>query len=144
MADAVRFFDGGLKVDTRGSVSFVNGFAFEKVKRFYIVRNRTTKIVRAFHGHMKEAKYALVLSGSILLCVVKLTNSHKPSKRTTVKKIVLRASKPQVVYIPPGYANGFQALERGSTVMFFSTRTLAQSLKDDFRFPADYWGDVWR
>ena len=93
---------------------------------------------------MKEAKYVYVVTGSILLCTVLLDDGKSPSKDNKVERFILKAGEPQIVYIPPSYANGFRALEPNSKVIFFSTVTLEESQKDDFRFPADYWGKkVW-
>ena len=145
MANKVKIIEGGLEVDDRGNLKFANDFNFKNVKRFYQVKNYSTKTIRAFHGHKKEEKYAYVTSGSILLCVVKLTNYKKPSKKVTVERIVLSESKPQIVYIPSGYANGFKTLEKDSSIVFFSTSSLKKSKKDDYRYPYDYWGkDIWK
>lgn len=143
--ESVRLIRGNTGTDVRGSVSFVNGFSFPGIKRFYVVENASSKVIRAFHGHMKEAKFVYVLAGSIVLCAVRLTDKKAPSKKVAVRKMVLSAKEPTVAYIPQGFANGFRALERGTKVVFFSTATLAESLKDDYRFPADYWGNgVWK
>ena len=135
---------GGVSQDERGTVKFINEFNFRKVKRFYQVENVNTKIIRAFHGHMKEAKYVYVVSGSILLCAVFLDDDKNPSKENTVERFTLKANIPQIVYIPPSYANGFKTIEPNTKVIFFSTSTLQESNKDDVRFPPDYWGKkVW-
>ncbi|EKD44060.1 MAG: hypothetical protein ACD_72C00011G0003 [uncultured bacterium] len=60
-------------------------------------------------------------------------------------RTVLSARKPQILYIPPGFANGFIALEPDTKVIFFSTSTIIEAQKDDYRYPADYWGkDIWK
>lgn len=139
-----KIINGNLRADERGVVKFVNDFNFETVKRFYQVENADLKIIRAFHGHMKESKYVYVVSGSILLCAVYLDNAKNPSKGNKVERFVLKASNPQIIHIPPSYANGFKALESSAKVIFFSTSTLEESMKDDYRFPPDYWGkEVW-
>lgn len=127
--------NGGLSVDDRGRVSFVNDFDFKDVKRFYLVSNHSKGFVRAWHGHEKEAKYIFVVKGSILVGAVPL-GGELP------ERYVLSADKPQVLYIPAGYANGFKTLTEGARVMFFSTATLEESKDDDIRFPADEW-DIW-
>ena len=139
-----QILNGGIAVDDRGSVRFVNDFSFKNVKRFYQVENLNTNVIRAFHGHMKEAKYVYVTQGTVLLNIVHLDTIKKPSKKEPVMKFVLSAAKPQVLYIPPQFANGFKSLEPHTKIMFFSTSTLEDSLKDDYRFPVDYWGsDIW-
>lgn len=140
----IKIINGDSRSDGRGTVRFVNDFNLKGVKRFYQVENIDTKIIRGFHGHMVEAKYVYVVSGLILFCAVFLDNEKNPSKKQKVKKFLLKADKPQIVYVPPSFANGFKALESDTRVIFFSTLTLKQSLKDDYRFPFDYWGkDVW-
>jgi dTDP-4-dehydrorhamnose 3,5-epimerase-like enzyme len=131
---------GALFADDRGTLRFVNDFSFKEVKRFYQVENFSLATIRAFHGHMKEAKYVYVSSGSIILCAVQLDQAKDPSKTAPVQRMVLSAAKPEVVYIPPKHANGFKALEEHTKLFFFSTSTLEESRGDDYRYPADYWG----
>ena len=57
--DAPWLIEGGLAVDDRGIVSFVNDFDFAGVKRFYMVSNHKAGFVRAWHAHKHEAKYVM-------------------------------------------------------------------------------------
>ena len=139
-----KLFEGGIAADQRGQVSFVNGFGFEDVVRFYMVENSAEEPIRAFHGHMKEAKYVFVPSGSALVAAVKLDDAKTPSTLEIPERFVLSAKKPSVLFIPGGYANGFRALEANTRVIFFATASVEESKADDYRFPHDYWGsDVW-
>ena len=138
--EEIRVFEGALAVDDRGTLSFVNNFEFMGVKRFYKIENFSRDVIRAFHGHLKEGKYVYVASGSIILVAAPMTDSVNPSKDVKLSRFVLSARKPTVVFIPPGYVNGFRILEDDSQVLFFSTSTLDESRGDDYRFPADYWG----
>ena len=133
---------GDLAVDDRGEVAFVNGFGFDDVKRFYTVSNHSSGFVRAWHGHRQEAKYVMAVTGSALVCCVAIDDWDAPSRDANVHRFVLTDRKPAVVYLPPGYANGFMTLGEGSKLMFFSTSTLEESQNDDIRFPARYW-DPW-
>jgi dTDP-4-dehydrorhamnose 3,5-epimerase-like enzyme len=138
----LRKIDGGLAVDDRGQVSFVNGFDFDGVKRFYMVSNHSAGFVRAWHAHKKEAKYVLVVKGAAMVGAVPIDNWDKPSKDSEVKRFVLSEKKPAVLYIPAGHANGFMSLTKDAQLMFFSTSTLEESLGDDIRYDARYW-DIW-
>jgi dTDP-4-dehydrorhamnose 3,5-epimerase-like enzyme len=140
--DKPTLISGGIAVDDRGSVSFVNDFEFSKVKRFYQVANHKQGFVRAWHGHKKEGKFVLVTSGSALVAAVKVDNWDNPSKDLKPEKFVLTANKPSVLFIPAGYANGFMSLTLDAKLMFFSTLTLEESKGDDFRYPARLW-NVW-
>ena len=138
----VRIIEGDLAVDDRGAVSFVNDFDFSGVKRFYKVTNHMAGFVRAWHAHRREAKYVTVLQGAAIIGAVRIDNWEKPSKELPVERYVMSSKKPQVLYIPPGYANGFMSLSSDLKLIFFSTATLEESSNDDIRFDAGYW-DIW-
>jgi dTDP-4-dehydrorhamnose 3,5-epimerase len=134
--------EGGLGVDDRGLVAFVNGFAFEGVKRFYMVSNHRQGFIRAWHGHRKEAKYVTVVQGSALVCAVRVDDWEKPSQGLPIHRHVLSAQKPAVLFIPAGHANGFMSLTEDAKLMFFSTATVGESQNDDIRFDSRHW-DPW-
>jgi len=134
---------GDLAVDDRGVVRFVNDFDFARVKRFYMVENHATGFVRAWHAHRREGKYVLVVQGTAIVAAVKIQDWESPPTDSPVERYTLSALKPAVLYIPPGYANGFKSLTADARIMFFSTSTLEESHGDDVRWPADYFGDVW-
>jgi len=140
----LRLIPGGVAVDDRGCLNFANDFNFYGVKRFYQVQNFSTSTIRAFHGHLREAKYVYVAKGSAIVAAVELDDIKSPSKNKKVNRFILSDKKPQVLFIPPKYANGFRPLEEDTRILFFSTSSLEESKGDDYRFPVDYWGkDVW-
>jgi dTDP-4-dehydrorhamnose 3,5-epimerase len=130
-----KLINGGLAVDDRGSVRFVNDFDFQNVKRFYQVENHRQGFIRAWHGHKKEGKYVYVVSGSALIGVVNMDTKE-------VQKFVLSDKLPKVLWIPAGNYNGFKSLEENTKIMFFSTSTLKESLGDDIREDYDKW-NIW-
>jgi dTDP-4-dehydrorhamnose 3,5-epimerase len=85
-----KLINGGLAVDDRGSVRFVNDFDFQNVKRFYQVENHRQGFIRAWHGHKKEGKYVYVVSGSALIGVVNMDTKE-------VQKFVLSDKLPKVL-----------------------------------------------
>lgn len=130
-----KLISGDIRIDDRGSVSFVNEFDFKNVKRFYMVENHHQDFIRAWHGHKKEGKYVLVSCGTALIGTVNMESDK-------LDKFILSAKKPCILWIPPGYANGFKNLEKNTKIIFFSTSTLEESKDDDIRFPYDKW-DIW-
>ncbi|MFW9896815.1 MAG: dTDP-4-dehydrorhamnose 3,5-epimerase family protein, partial [Candidatus Thorarchaeota archaeon] len=101
--------------------------------------------IRAFHGHLKEAKYVYVAKGSAIVAIVELDNVESPSKLQKVERFILSDKNPQILFIPPKYANGFRPLEVDTRIIFFSTSSLEESKGDDYRYPADYWGKrIWK
>jgi len=135
MVNNVVMLSGNTAIDDRGRLRFVNGFDFSGVKRFYQVENHSQFFIRAWHGHQKEGKYVYVAKGSILIGAVEMITGQ-------MNKFFMSAENPQVLWIPPGYANGFMNLEEGTIVMFFSTSTLEESKGDDIRYPYDKW-NIW-
>lgn len=137
-----RIINGGVAIDKRGKVSFVNDFDFTKVKRFYMIATYKEGVVRAWHGHKIEAKYVFVLSGKAMVAAVRVDDWEHPSKKAKIYKFLLSQAKPAVLCIPKGFANGFKPLAKDTKLIFFSTLKLEESNKDDFRFDAAYW-DIW-
>ena len=136
---------GGIAIDDRGILTFVNDFNFKDVKRFYQVNNFSTKIIRAFHGHRKEAKYIFVPNGSALVITIPLDElEEKKEKASNVNRFILSSSNPSVLYIPKNYSNGFKALQDDTNIIFFSTSTLEESKDDDIRHSFDIVGkEIW-
>jgi dTDP-4-dehydrorhamnose 3,5-epimerase len=129
---------GDKVVDDRGSVSFVNQFDFENVKRFYTVRNHRAGFIRAWHGHRKEGKYVLVVQGTVK---VKLLNLNSYDK---IHTLILSEEHPGILWIPSGFYNGFKTLTEDAIIQFFSTSTLEESKEDDLRLPWDTFGkEIW-
>ena len=133
---------GDVAVDDRGTVAFVNGFGFEGVRRFYMVANHRQGFVRAWHAHRHEAKYVSVVRGSCVLGAVRIDDWESPSKEAQVHKYVLSSAKPSILYIPPGYANGFMSLTEDAQIIFYSTASMEEARHDDIRYDARYW-DIW-
>lgn len=135
---------GEIWKDDRGQLKSINDFNFKNIKRFYEVGPNSKNKIRAFHGHFIEEKYVYVVSGKILVSLIKLSDKINPSKNMKVEKFVLTEKNPSILYIPAGYANGFKIIEKNSRVIFYSTLSVAASKKDDYRFDKNYWGkEAW-
>jgi dTDP-4-dehydrorhamnose 3,5-epimerase-like enzyme len=130
---------GNRATDDRGSLAFINGFDISSFKRFYLVENHSSNFIRAWHGHLKEAKAILVIKGSAIVCAVEMDDPISPKKSNEVERKVLSSNSPAAFYIPAGYANGFMTLSDDAQILVFSSTTLEDSLGDDYRFEFDYW-----
>lgn len=134
---------GGSHTDRRGSISYVNDFKFEGVKRFYIITHKDTSVVRAWQGHRFESKYFYCLKGAFLVNLVKIDNWNNPSHDIHVQTYKLKEGDSQLLCIPPGFVNGFRALSKMAQLLVYSDKTVEESMEDDFRFDKDYWFN-WR
>ncbi len=101
---------GNIGVDDRGSVSFVNEFRFEGVKRFYLVANHRAGFIRAWHAHRKEFKYVTVVQGAAIVAAVSIDDWDRPDPFAKVHRHVLSAAKPAVLFIPAGHATALCCL----------------------------------
>ena len=132
-----KIINGGISFDDRGSVSFCNDFLFKEfgIKRFYHISNIRKNYIRAWHGHKKEGKYIYAADGTFRVGAVNMETEE-------VNKFYLDSRKPQLLYIPEGYANGFQNLTENNQLIIFSTSSLEESLGDDIRFDFGKW-HIW-
>lgn len=130
-------------VDDRGLLSFINELDLKEFRRFYVIENHSKGFIRAWHGHLKEAKVFLPIQGAFLVGAVKLTDPVNPSKDVEVSRQVLDSGNPQALFIPRGHANGLMSLTEGAKLLVLSNTTLEESQGDDYRLPHDYW-DIWK
>jgi dTDP-4-dehydrorhamnose 3,5-epimerase-like enzyme len=130
---------GGSHNDNRGTISFVNDFDFKGVDRFYSIHHPDTKIIRAWQGHTQDSKYYYPIKGSWVVAWVKM-EFHKPQEEWKVEYIRLNANESKIVFLPPGYANGFKALEKDSIIIGFNASGEEEE-KEILRWDADRWLD---
>lgn len=136
--EAPEIINGGSNTDARGTVSFVNNFRMDKVKRFYIIKHPDTKIVRAWRAHKAEQCWFYIFKGSFKIKAIKIDNWETPSKSLQQISFTLEQKKNQVLHIPKGYATSLQSLEKDSELIVFADSSFADAKNDDFLYPADY------
>ena len=150
---------GDKVIDDRGSVTFINQFDFKNIKRFYTVRNHRAGFVRAWHGHKHEGKHVLVVQGTILVKLLDINSyinwmalgscqlpSGSPQYviQKSINSVILSEQHPGILWIPPGFYNGFKTLTENAIIQFFSTSTLEESHGDDIRLAWDVFGkEIW-
>lgn len=117
--------EGNIHRDERGVVRFVNDFYMKRVVRMYCIEPKLG-VVRAWQGHKRETKWFFAAKGSFVVKVVDM-------KTRLVNQYVLTELDSQVLEIPGGNYNGFEALEEGCVLMVFSDFGLEESKRDDFR-----------
>ena len=134
-----KLITGNRIFDNRGSVRFNNNLIFKNIRRFYTVHNYQKNFIRAWHGHFKEEKFIGCIKGTFQVSAVKIENKKNPNKKNKIFSYFLNQSNNDFVYIPKGFANGSMSLEDNSELLIFSTLTVQDSLKDDYRFEPKYW-----
>jgi dTDP-4-dehydrorhamnose 3,5-epimerase len=110
----------------------------KKIKRVYHIYNFGKGVVRGFHFHKREWKYFTIVQGAAKFIALDPKNPEKKYK------FISSSRKPDLVISPPGYANGWVSLEEQTVLVFCSTSTIEESIKDDLRFDPYKWGDLWK
>ena len=129
---------GGIAEDHRGHIRFVNDFDMTQVKRFYIIKNKDTDLVRGWRAHRIEQRWFYVLSGSFSLDLIKIDNWENASPGLPVERRILRAVDKKVLHVPVGYGTAFQALEPESELLVFADYGIDHAKNDDYTWPEDY------
>lgn len=137
--DQPRLIEGGLYVDTRGTVAYVNDFDFKGVDRFYTIRSHRANDPRGWVGHRQAQKWFSVIQGTVLIAAVKPDVWWSPARDLSVERFVLSATKPHVLHVPAGYATGIIMLDAEALLMVFSSGQIENAGDDDYRFPIDTW-----
>ena len=139
MPEEVKISSGGVSIDDRGELQYFNSVNLKKIKRFYVMSNHKSHFIRAWHAHKKESKIITIISGTALICAVKISNWTTPNKKSNIFRKVISSKKPEMIHIPRGFANGTMTLQKNTKLIFFSDSTLEESKNDDHRYPYDYW-----
>lgn len=134
----INFIQGGVAADHRGQIRFVNDFDMTQVKRFYIITNADTELVRGWRAHRLEQRWFYVLSGSFALDLVKIDDWEQASIDLPVITELLSASDQKVMHLPTGYGTAFRALEPNSELLVFADYGIAHAQHDDYTYPLDY------
>src|SRR5690606_41963258 len=75
----INTIQGGIAEDHRGHIRFVNEFDMTQVKRFYIIKNKDTDLVRGWRAHRIEQRWFYVLSGSFSVDLIKIDDWENAS-----------------------------------------------------------------
>jgi dTDP-4-dehydrorhamnose 3,5-epimerase-like enzyme len=136
--------------DERGSIEFCNEFDMSAVIRFYKVTHADTETVRAWQLHYKEHKWFVCTAGSFDFRLVPLTDVDCQLllalgfvKQGDSYSINLTSKVSQVVFVPAGFANGFRALERNSSLTVYSNLSLAEAKLDNDRAEVGAYFEKW-
>lgn len=134
----VKSIIGGVAADHRGQIKFVNDFDMTQVKRFYIIKNTDTELIRGWRAHRMEQRWFYVLSGAFALDLVQIDNWENASPDLPIEKRILNADQQQVLHVPVGYGTAFQAMEPESELLVFADYGIENAKNDDYTWPIDY------
>lgn len=140
--NSVETIKGGVAKDARGQIRFVNDFDMSLVKRFYIIKNGDTELIRGWRAHRIEQRWFYVLSGSFELNIVKIDNWEKPSVDLPIETLNLSTENLEVLHLPVGYGTALRALEDNSELLVFADHGIEHASSDDHTWPTDYFVEM--
>ncbi|MGO3181913.1 MAG: hypothetical protein ACTIJ9_03690 [Aequorivita sp.] len=138
MKNRSNIINGAKYVDDRGEIRFVNEFETSTFRRCYHITHDRMSVIRAWQGHKKENKAFWVTKGSFLLQWILIDDFKQPNENLKIESSVFNFEEPKVLILPGGIANGFQALEKYSSIMVFSDMSIENSKNDDYRWDKNY------
>lgn len=133
---------GGVVKDERGQIRFVNEFDMSLVKRFYIIKNADTELIRGWRAHRIEQRWFYVLSGSFKVDLVKIDDWEAPDPSLHVETLMLDAVDMKVLHVPAGYGTAFRALEAASELLVYADHPMTHAPLDDYTWKPDYFANV--
>ena len=114
--------DGKLHSDNRGYLrELVSEKEIGSKFKFTIVSKSKKNVLRGLHfqNNKPQGKYISVLKGKILDVAVDLRKNSKTFGKNF--SIILSEKNCKGIFIPPGFAHGFQALEKENIVCYSCT-----------------------
>ncbi|WP_312789829.1 WxcM-like domain-containing protein [Sphingobacterium sp.] len=132
------FIQGGIAKDERGQIRFVNDFDMSLVKRFYIIKNADTELIRGWRSHRIEQRWFYVLSGSFNVDLVKIDDWENPSASLPIENLELNAADMKILHVPAGYGTAFRALDADSELLVYADYPVSHSPLDNYTWAADY------
>src|SRR5690606_27634439 len=106
--EQIQIIAGDVATDHRGQIRFVNGFDMTEIKRFYIIKNSDTNLVRGWRGHRIEKRWFYVLSGAFFVDIVKIDDWNRTSPELPIKRFRLSQTDQKVLYVPEGHATALK------------------------------------
>jgi len=148
--DTLQFFKRAIFCDDRGYFENIPLEVLEfKGKRAYICRNFDKGMVRAFHYHEYESKIFICLKGAIKFILYPGCKSVEDTHGVDNQCIVINEGT-DALFVPCGYANGWQSLTDDVILLTISNQTMEDSKTDDIRFSPNFpefdhhWKVEWR
>ena len=135
----IEIIQGGISVDYRGQISHVNDLDMSEVARFYIIQNKDTSVIRAWHAHQHEKKWFYAVKGAFTAAFVKIDDWENPSADLLPEVYHLSADDSKILCIPEGYANGLKAEVPDSVLMVLSNKILSEAVYDSWRYDKHLW-----
>jgi len=140
--EELKTIQGERAKDERGQIRFVNDFDMTLIKRFYMIKNTNTTLIRGWRAHRIEQRWFYVLSGVFAVDLVKIDDWQNPDPMLPVQRVLLKAEAMKLLHIPAGYGTAFRALEADSELLVYADYPLVHAPLDDHTWDSDYFKGI--
>lgn len=110
----------------------------DQVKRFYIIRNSDTELIKGWRGHRIEKRWLYVLSGSFNIGLIKINNWKSPDPKLDTERVVLKSSELKILHISTGYCTTFRALENDSELLVYADYPTSHDSLYNYSWPLSF------
>ncbi len=138
----IKTIQGDVSKDQRGQIRFVNDFDMSEVKRFYIIKNKDTELIRGWRAHRVEQRWFYVLCGTFLVNLIKIDDWEKPDPHLAIQTEILRAEEMKVLHVPPGYGTTFKALNADSELLVYADYPITHAPFDNYSWSLNYFSKL--
>ena len=128
---------GNCHEDGRGFLFHNNDFDISDIRRFFIIENKSTAILRCWRGHRVEKRWFSAITGSFCIELIQIDNWENPSKNKVRQRFVIDSEKLNILHVPEGYVSSIQSLQESSKLLVFANYLLGEIL-DDYSFDVNY------
>ena len=137
----IQVIQGEIFTDYRGTISSLNKFHFEGVKRAYMIHHPDASVVRGWHAHRHERKWFYCVKGNFSVALVKIDNWEAPSSNLKAEIFHLSENDSKIVCVPEGYANCLKAKTKDAVMLVLSDKILPDAYSDSWRYDSSMWVD---
>ena len=139
----MKLLEGERHEDVRGVITYNNDFDASEIKRIYTIENNSTTFIRGWQGHQIEQRWFAAMRGAFEIAVIQVDDFENPSPYLPIQTFNLTDEKLTYLQIPAGCITAIQAKEKDSKLLVLSDYSLGE-IKDEYRFPIDYFGKTIR
>jgi dTDP-4-dehydrorhamnose 3,5-epimerase len=121
------------------SDGFVSGCG-QEIRQVYIVGDRISKIVRAFHKHEELHDWFCIIKGSAKFVLID-DRENSPTYRKW-DAIICSDKSPKLVVVPPGVYHGWMSLEPDTIMVSTASHEYNREKPDEYRVPPNNFDEL--
>ncbi len=132
---------GGQHTDSRGTLTFNNGFDASLIKRLYTIQNSEKDFIRGWQGHKIEQRWFSAIHGAFEIRLIKIDDWDAPSSASDVFIFRLDSATFDILHVPKGHVSSIRSLTHDAKLLAMSDYLVGE-VKDEYRFELNYFDHI--